>query len=401
MNKLMLIGSAMLAVTLTACPSQDTKIPSNTQPSTKNAFGNSFSSAQSTGSGSVQQTNVRINTLVSKLKVPSGLNSLASSAVQPFAAALEATKQNPALLRNPEGLLRSLSSSLNARVRTLASGGTGELPRGLYDCSSGTCPEASAANDDLIIKWKADISGDSALETIEFVADWNVAGSSTAQVWSSGTSYQELPTNAKATLKAGGVTLLEGNFKAAWHPQTGVAGKFVATPDNLEFNGYLFDGSVRVVDIRAFKISTSNTGLASNADIGVNDGGVVSSLKWNLALNGVVTRSAEGNLANLVPSGRSDVGLELVSGSHAVKLQVGLDNWVYSSGQLQSVKLIGGILQADSSAVLFAGDFDNSDADCVPGENVTLTFSDGTTTLEQFLIDNGIIAACSAETASR
>jgi hypothetical protein len=179
---------------------------------------------------------------------------------------------------------------------------------------------------------------------------------------------------------------------------TGVAGKYVSTPDSLSVNGFLFDGSLRLLDVRNFSISTSDTNVATAGDFSTVDAGTTSA-NWNISFGiaprstGLSLRTTQGNLDlnNARPSGAAAIDLTAsntpTSGSAAsVQFKVNLNDWSYTStGGLSAVTLSNGLLRINSHSVLFAGVLNDSNHNCIPGENVVLTFSDGTTSLETFL----------------
>lgn len=379
-------------------------------PTTSNKadFTSSFKTAQTGTASSQSSAGLKIKSLQAKIKLPSAIGLPLNTMIQPMVAAVDAFQKNPELFKHdPVAALNNLSSAWNASTRS--SRITSTLATGSIDYT--VSPPVETSDTKLQAKWNANLDGSGVGndEILQLVIDWGYGSSNPpVPVWRSGAgataNFNDTPTKASAKLTVSGgsigasITLLELNFNASWHPMTGVAGKYVSTPDSLSFNGFLFDGSVRLVEVRNFSISTSDTNVATAGDFSTVDAGTTSA-NWNISFGiaprstGLSLRTAQGNLDlnNARPSGAAAIDLAAsntpTSGSAAsIQFKVNLNDWSYTStGGLNAVTLSNGLLRINSHSVLLAGVLNDSNHNCIPGENVVLTFADGTTSLETFL----------------
>ncbi len=148
-----------------------------------------------------------------------------------------------------------------------------KLPRFTFDCSSGTCPEATTASEDYIIKWKA------GSDIAELVVDWDGSSSGSAKapvkVFISESnisatkkvrSYQELPVNVYIKFKVGAVTVFDGSANGAFRKQADEASVFTLNPLNvvLKATGQNLDGT-GLAKINNFSLDF-NGGVKFNLD---------------------------------------------------------------------------------------------------------------------------------------
>ncbi|ALJ90170.1 hypothetical protein TO73_0307 [Thermus aquaticus Y51MC23] len=78
------------------------------------------------------------------------------------------------------------------------------------------------------------------------------------------------------------------------------------------------------------------------------------------------------------------MNVKLDTRNHAARLYFKITDWNENTG---AITVQNGYLTVDGKTVTFAGVLDDANGNCVPGENLTLTFAGGQTmSLEAYLI---------------
>ena len=265
---------------------------------------------------------------------------------------------------------------------------TDALPRGIYDCRSGTCPSTPAPSSNLVVKWIPETS----------IATLTVVWTSTVEAHNvsdtTGATLQEVPSQAEVTLDYGTARVMDIKLSVAWHASNCVPGKYLLdVPDDLKISGFIKDSSgAPILDLRNLKLSVSNTAITTLGDFTVTgDSGSVTS-SWNISINGTLTRDDKrcgavddfnGTSVDFDFKTSSNTG----SGKTDAELKFSASNF---DAKPPAIKITGGYLNLGGKVVTFQGTLDDANNNCVPGENVTLTFAGGQTqSLEAFLIANG------------
>jgi Bacterial Ig domain len=298
----------------------------------------------------------------------------------------------------------------STRANTLS-----KLPTGDYDCTTAaaTCPNADPTSSDLKVTWKTTTN-----KTAIAIIDWDGSSTGTAsapaEVPINGSigSKGQLPTKAVANVTVDGKVVLNAQFQAEWESSSWTyicCGGTVWGPsiNNMSFTGSLFslDGTTKLIDIPKLTYSHDASGLKTSGDVSIalNDPYRV---KWDMNLGGITaarTTDYPNSIGNgiqiplflpynkiFTPEGALSIVLSLEIGTKLYAFETKATDWTYTTaGGIASLDGITGSFAADNKLVTFAGKLDGVDANknCLPFENLNLTFSDGTVTLEQFLID--------------
>ncbi len=300
----------------------------------------------------------------------------------------------------------------STRANTLS-----KLPTGDYDCTTtaATCPNNNSTSSDLKVTWKT-LSNKTAIAIIDWDGSSIGTASAPAEItnyeYSGGVSKVQVPTKTVANVTVEGKVVLKAQFESQWESSswTNTLGGYTQwspSINNMSFIGTLFslDGITKLIDIPKLTYSHDTAGLKTSGDISIalNDPYHV---KWDINLGGTtIARTTDypnavgtGLLLTpfipynkvFTPKGALSIALSLEIGTKLYAFETKATDWTYSAnGGIVSLDGITGSFAADNKLVTFAGKLDGVDANknCLPFENLNLTFSDGTVTLEQFLID--------------
>lgn len=262
---------------------------------------------------------------------------------------------------------------------------TGTLPRGIYDCTSGTCPKVPTSSPNLVVKW---IPNSATPATLTLVWGSTVQAHDPDDI----THVQELPSVAEATLVHGSATVMDLKLSATWHASTCVNGQYlIDVPDSLKLSGFIKDsGGVPLLDLRDLELNVGDTAITTQGDLTVTgDSGSVSN-SWTIRINGTLVRNPKrcGAVDDFKGSSVDfDFKTSTNSGTTSAELKFSASNF---DAKPPVINISGGYLNLGGKVVTFQGILDDANGNCVPGENVTLTFSGGQTqSLEAFLIAGG------------
>jgi len=267
-----------------------------------------------------------------------------------------------------------------------------DLERGKYDYdeANGWESDPSYQGDDLVLTWSFDDDqGDPHLAELTF--DWNY-GAGTVDARDRDGSTIEMPQDMLITFKVDSqeVGSLHGEF--AWYSCNGTP---IAEPTSVSISGYA--GAGDRVEL-TFNLSISDTRVSSSGSFSVRTGGDSASFEWDVWAEGTLNRDASCFISGFdVSSGHIYFKTtEAANGeSHSYEFNTDFVVNFDDSGEPESADLTNGFIKVDGTlAVAFSGTLDDANHNCVPGENVTLVFADRTTTLEQYLIDQGVRPEC-------
>jgi hypothetical protein len=393
-------------------------------PSSKSDIAAGVGSLVSRGQSSPNDATQKFNGINDELN-------LASISVQFPGAVIQALTQigttTASLAKNafdPRALIQQVTSmtastqGLSTRTNYLS-----KLPTGNFDCTGTTkpCPNTDATTSDLIVNWKTKL-GKTAVATI----DWDASSSGTASApivittseYNTNTNKSEVPTKAVAKVTVDGKIVANLQFEATWENsfvQYSIGGKqWAFSFRHFALSGALFtlDGATKLIDIS--KLNYDNdpaTGIKTSGDISVKLSDAYRA-KWDISIGGTEEdRGISAGPSNYIPGfgvllpiskvfkaqGPMSLAFSLEIGSGLYSIDAKATGWsyqpyVYNGVTYQNIKSLDGIsgnISLDGKLATFAGKLDGVDANhnCIPFENLNLTFSDGTATLEQYLID--------------
>jgi Bacterial Ig domain len=329
---------------------------------------------------------------------------------------------------DPVAMMKEISSmaanaqSMASTSRSTRANNITKLPVGNFDCTGtvNPCPSTTNANGDMVVTWKTKLNK-TAIATI----DWDASSAGTASVpvlittseYSGNTYQSEVPTKLVAKVTVDNIIVANLQFEATWENsiyQYAYGNNWRFSFKHLAVSGSLFsiDGATKLVDIAKLNYDYNPaTGIKTSGDISVKLGDLYRA-KWDINLGGIEVTPGlptepvigipglapfiPGN-KNFKPQGALSLLISLEIGSSLYVFDTKATGWTYqtitfNSTTYEQVKSLDGVTGSaafDGKLVMFAGKLDGVDANknCIPFENLNLTFSDGTVTLEQFLID--------------
>jgi Bacterial Ig domain len=338
---------------------------------------------------------------------------------------------------NPIAMMKEISS-MAANAQSMASSNRSpranlinRLPVGNFDCTGTVipCPSTTNTDGDMVVTWKTKL-GKTAVATL----DWDASSAGTASALTiittnefNGDTYQtEVPTKLIANVTIDGVVIANLTFEAQWENSSydyGYSGSkaWAFSFTHLAVTGSLFslDGTSKLIDITKLTYDyDSVTGIKTTGDISLklND---PYHAKWNISIGGIeVNRAVQtqpqvglGGIApfapinkSFKPQGASSFIVSLEIGSSLYVIDAKSADWTYQTVPYGATTLewitsldgVTGSAAFDGKLVTFAGKIDgttinqttDSNHNCIPFEKLNVTFSDGTVTLEQYLINN-------------
>ncbi len=268
------------------------------------------------------------------------------------------------------------------------------LPRGTYayDERTAAWDEQPAQTGDLTVTWVYD--GVPGSLTVNWELESSTAFVVVAVDCAEGkrdceTQVQEVPTSLNALLVVGGEEATNLTVRAAYRETS--CGYLTYEPTSLSVQGAF--GQDTAVALEADFAVTTQNGLdtaASSLLLTAEAGRDNASFDWTWDVSGIIARDAHcfpvG--AESIAGGNLSLGLHSVIDNEASSFSfVSVVNDVMQDedGVPQSAQVAGHVDIDEERAVNFAGRLDDENEDGVLGENVLLTFADGTITLEAFL----------------
>ena len=284
---------------------------------------------------------------------------------QPLAlAALNAL--NPLDVLRPEGLV-PLS--------------THDLPRGGKDYTTNPPSDlALPSSYDFGVKWQANT------HTAELLVDWD-AGKDTVYAHDPNDESYELPQAAHAALTVDENPAGSADFSATWHTCNG---GYITEPDALRFTGELGVNKKLNWNLSYSLTEGSTDRLHLGLELATVNTDPEARITADLSLDGTVTRGDDCFIES-ARFNRGSLTYTTQVGNERVEFRVNVTNVESDqNGHINRVDLNGYVRHNGQTAVTFSGYIDDADTnDGCPGEHVTLTFKDSTTTLENWLKAHG------------
>jgi hypothetical protein len=270
------------------------------------------------------------------------------------------------------------------------------LPRGTYTHNerTGDWDEQPAQTGDLTVNWVYDGVPGSLIINWELESDTAfvvVAANCVNGARNCETQVQEVPTSLSALLLVGGKEAANLTMRASYYDSP--CGYLTYEPASLSVQGAFgqetavaLDADFSVTKDSRSSLDTAASSLLLTAEAGHDH----ASLHWTWDVSGVIARDE-----HCLPIGTERIAggtLSLGVSSTVANEETGLEFYVAATEVEQNEEgvpnaaQIEGYIDVDGKrAVDFAGSLDDENEDGVPGENVMLTFSDSTITLEAFL----------------
>ncbi|MBF6593966.1 MAG: fibronectin type III domain-containing protein [Thermaceae bacterium] len=269
------------------------------------------------------------------------------------------------------------------------------LPRGSWDCTSGNC--AQTANNDYYVKWKT-----GSAQIAEIYLNWDGSSLGPASPTVKGhlaadpTSNIEVPTHLVGYLKLAGNKLMSLDRRVSYPQSSCVSNSYVIDVPNsqkLVLSLNRADGS-SLLKVNNFATTLSSNGLTTQGDIAASSGGETITATWNLTTSGQALQGSCGQYGGIIATSLSGTALTS-NGKYTLDFTVGGDQFKTNPSGIRftdSVLKIGN--GSGTKTVNFKGATDDTNKNCVIGDNLTLSFADGQTTLEQYLIANHKALPC-------
>lgn len=268
-------------------------------------------------------------------------------------------------------------------VQGVAAQANATLPRGNWDCTSGSCLQS--AGDDYDVKWKTPGG-----KYAELYLDWNGSSSGVASATVTGHRLQdtsstlEVPTKliGKLTLAddASGKnlqTLMTLNRNVSYPKSSCVSNRYVIdVPDSqrLVVNLKRADGST-LLNVRNFETTVTSNTLTTKGDLTANSAGKTINAKWDLSTNGTVLRGRCGEYGGIIASNLSGT-VSTDNGTHTLAFAVVANKFTTNPS---SIVFADSTLTVDGQTVKFSGSTEDTNKDGYIGDNLTLSFAGGQT----------------------
>jgi hypothetical protein len=378
---------AVLTLVLSACGGVDP----NTSLWTEKKFGNYIDKKGKTVSAIMGQ-NGKGAALAALAKIPAGAPVGDLSALA-----------NPESLKDSNVAMAQMQSLAVAGLATLGENnanwtGLVKLPRGKW-MFNGNNWELTSNSDDLILMFPFDnFDGSTTMMNVTF--DWN-AHAGTREV-TDGVGYYEVPKGMKIRVLKDGINGGSIDIYAEWYNSS--CGTVMLEPSKLSISGHFghdasfdlsFDINITKTEGQNNNLQAAwngqNTQIASDGNVSVKIGNDSGSVYWDNTFYGNVSRNANCAIIleqSSIHSGNILFGAKFdISGKKdTIELSFSFDNVKALADNNFAVDFHNGLVEVNGAKVVtFEGTLDNADRDEVPGENLWLTFSDGSADLESFL----------------
>jgi len=205
-----------------------------------------------------------------------------------------------------------------------------------------------------------------------------------------GQYLQEMPTKAFGSLDLGknGTNEGEATLQATWRPSACLSDNYLTEPENLSLTGFLQRpaGTGRLVDLPSLSLTTSASQLKLVWELSLLTQGNDADLytEGSIQIIGSSTPGTCGSLLEKFNASSGEVDVKLDTRNHTARLYFRITDWNENTG---AITIQNGYLTIDNKTVSFAGVLDDANGNCVPGENLILTFAGGQTmSLEDYLI---------------
>jgi hypothetical protein len=288
-------------------------------------------------------------------------------------------------------LVPGSDGSLSLRLRPSA---TEPLPRGIYEHDPETFAWVEVeASDDLEYRWTFE-DADGVERGASLVVDWGV----TDEVEDYVGDLVEVPTAMNATLRVDTVEVAGVDAEFAWYTAAACPNG-VLEPTRVYVDGSL--GTDATLSLNDVTVALTADAIASSGEVVAESGDKRVGFDWDVSVAGTIQR-VDCFVDGFEPTSGS-IGLTVFRAAPGATTSVGFagsfDEIVLDAdtGVWVSVDVDGTITIDGAAAVTFAGTLDDEDGDGIPGENVTLAFSNGeSTTLAAFIEDHLMSTATAA-----
>ena len=276
-----------------------------------------------------------------------------------------------------------------------------ELPRGVYEYD----PVAVAwdliePSDDLELRWEVQGTGEAAV----LVVDWDASASTVVRTLP-GDEEVELPQGASVVLSLEAVVVAAFDQTAAW-PVSECG--YLTEPGSFHVSGSVeSSGTTLTLDETGVSIAGTGADVDVESQGGLELASAAGSawLDWTLGLALTATRD-DATCAIVdaeVKSGHVSVDLGVQTPTEDASVGFATNFAIHlpeTPDDVTTLSLSGGRLTLNGTlAVTWTGVLDDSNSNGVPGENLLLTFADGTMTLEEFLTEHYAPLAVAARVA--
>ena len=272
-----------------------------------------------------------------------------------------------------------------------------KLPSGSFTCDAlGQCLKAES--NDFSISWKTK-SGKDAMASMKYSGQ--TVRILTSKYTYSTTTYENyafFPEQIDGSLSVDGKVVASMNYKGS-QPASNADGAVLGFK-NVTFNAKVLelDGSKTLLDVPGITYTLDANGMQSKGEIMFDNGEKITS-KWDVSIGGSVgtdnsSMSFSSGFAplytpsNFVPKGAGRVffATDLDGVQYGVAFKIA----AWNTGGNLFPEVTDGKLVVKGKSATFAGSLrPDADGDCVLGENLNVTFSDGVKTLEDVLVDSG------------
>lgn len=262
------------------------------------------------------------------------------------------------------------------------------LQRGVYACENGNCQQTDTSDDLIYISKTKDG------KTVKSITDWDSSSTgapvSTVVIPDPQFSY-EVPQKQTSILLLDDKTLMQLTAETPAGKSRCTPGQVTTKSPYLKYSGFInrVDGSKLIEG--SISVNLGETGYSSSGQVSAYPKGDTFSVKWNADAKGSIKYSDDNTHCD--EYGKFILGnlkgtLEASGSKQNFKLDVQGSDLIYNQfNQFDSIKLDGSLV-ANGKFVQFAGILDDANKNGVLGDDLTLTFADGTTTLQDFLINS-------------
>lgn len=264
-----------------------------------------------------------------------------------------------------------------------------ELPRGGYRYNPDGTSEPIGAPPE---PWDLEYVWFEGEDQLDLLVDWD-AGKDTIYARIDYENLQvELPQQAKGELKVNGDTAGQGEFNAMWYA---CGDEYI--DEAKQVDAWAEVGKTSKVRLEAaYDLSQGEKGVeqhAVNLALSAEGKEAQASLRLGLVTTGVATRENCSLVDFKEDRVKFDLAFEAQDGGERKGLAINAEFWNFkedSYGGLDSVEVQGTFKVNGKVAAVFAGVLDDLDGPSCPGAHVNLRFADGTKTLREWLIEEGL-----------
>lgn len=264
------------------------------------------------------------------------------------------------------------------------------LTRGSWDCTSGSCVRTDS--DDYLVRWRTGQG-----QTAELLLDWNGSTSGTASATvlghysASNEALFEAPTKLIGQIKVNNVVVASLNRSTVFPDSRCATGrKVLDMPDQMKVAAFLDKaGAGRLIEVKNLEWNIGSN-LTTKGDIVAKGGGETVNLNWDVTTGGTVVRARCGNFASILATNmRALASLGNLKKTFALSFEA----TEFRRDPLH-IAFSKGAVQFDGKTAEFRGVLDDTNRNCILGENLTLSFAGGQRNLEQYLIEHHAAKPC-------